>query len=56
MTIDDSLRRMIHSGASELDLEQQARQESTSIREDGIAKVLAGVTSVDELLRVTSKE
>lgn len=56
VTVDDDLRRMIHSGASELDLEEQARQKSTSIREDGIAKVLAGVTSVDELLRVTSKE
>jgi general secretion pathway protein E len=56
VTVDDDLRRMIHSGASELDLEQQARHKSTSIREDGIAKVLAGVTSIDELLRVTSKE
>ena len=56
VTVDDDLRRMIHGGASELDLEQQARSKSTSIREDGIAKVLAGVTSVDELLRVTSKE
>lgn len=56
VTVDDDLRRMIHSGASELDLEEQARNKSTSIREDGIAKVLAGVTSVDELLRVTSKE
>lgn len=56
VTVEDDLRRMIHNGASELDLEVQARKKSPSIRDDGIAKVLAGVTSVDELLRVTSKE
>ncbi|MFT5011888.1 MAG: general secretion pathway protein E [Patiriisocius sp.] len=56
VTVDDNLRRMIHSGASELDLEEQARNRSTSIRDDGIAKVLSGTTSVDELLRVTTKD
>ena len=56
VTVDDELRRMIHSGASELDLEKHARTRSTSIRDDGVAKVLAGSTSIDELLRVTTKE
>lgn len=56
VTIDDEMRRMIHSGASELDLEIQARKHSTGIREDGTEKVLSGNTSVDELLRVTTKE
>ena len=37
-------------------VEDQARKKSTSIRQDGVAKVLAGMTSIDELLRVTTKE
>ncbi len=53
VTIDDELRRMIHSGASELELEQYARSRGTGIREDGRAKVLAGLTTMDEILRVT---
>lgn len=56
VTIDDEMRRMIHAGSSEMDLESHARTKSTSIRDDAIAKVLAGVTSVHELLRVTTKE
>ncbi|MFT7138018.1 MAG: general secretion pathway protein E [Candidatus Azotimanducaceae bacterium] len=56
VTVDDEMRRLIHSGSSEMELEDQARKNSTSIRDDGVAKVLAGVTSVDELLRVTTKE
>ncbi|MBD3648374.1 MAG: type II secretion system ATPase GspE, partial [Pseudomonadales bacterium] len=51
--VDDEMRRMIHSNASELDLEQHARSVTTGIREDGRAKVLSGLTSVDEVLRVT---
>ena len=56
VTVDDDMRRLIHSGSSEIELEDQARKKSTSIRQDGVAKVLAGMTSVDELLRVTTKE
>jgi len=56
VTIDDEMRRLIHSGSSEMELDDQARKKSTSIRADGVTKVLAGVTSVDELLRVTTKE
>ncbi len=56
VAIDDTLRRMIHNGASELDLEAHARTRSTGIRDDGVSKVLSGATSIDELLRVTTKE
>ena len=51
--IDDTLRRMIHSGASELEMEEYARTKTTGIRDDGRAKVLAGATTIDEILRVT---
>jgi len=56
VTIDDQTRTMIHDGASEQKLEQYARQHSHSIREDGLKKVLAGLTSLEEVLRVTQSD
>lgn len=51
--VDDQLRRMIHSNAAEFDLESYARQKTPSIRADGLQKVLAGQTTLEEVLRVT---
>lgn len=51
--IDDTARRMIHDHAGEQALEQHARQQTPSIRQDGWRKVLAGDTSIEEVLRVT---
>lgn len=56
VVIDDEMRRMIHSGASELDIEAHARGKNSSIRDDGRDKVLRGITSVDEVLRVTMED
>ncbi len=53
VTVDDEMRHLIHSGASELELEKHARQKGSGIREDGRAKILAGLTTIDEVLRVT---
>ncbi len=53
VTLDDAMRAMIHDGASELELEREARRRSSSIRQDGWEKVQEGVTSVEEVLRVT---
>ena len=47
---------MIHTGASELDLERYARTRASGIRDDARAKVLSGVTTVDELLRATTAD
>jgi general secretion pathway protein E len=47
---------MIHSGASEMDLELQARTKTPGIREDGRIKVLEGSTTIDEVLRVTMED
>jgi general secretion pathway protein E len=47
------MRTMIHDGAGELELERAARTLSPGIRQDGWRKVLEGVTSVEEVLRVT---
>ncbi len=51
--IDDQMRTMIHDGASEQDVERYARTLTPSIRDDGLRKVLAGETTLEEVLRVT---
>ncbi|HET8900125.1 MAG TPA: type II secretion system ATPase GspE [Rhodanobacteraceae bacterium] len=51
--VDDTLRRLIHDGASEAELERHARSLSPSIQDDGWRLCRAGTTSVEEVLRVT---
>jgi general secretion pathway protein E len=53
VAIDEPMRRLIHEGASEAELERQARARSASILEDGWRKCVASVTSSEEVLRVT---
>ena len=53
--VDDQLRQMIHGGAAEFELEKYARQKTPSIRADGLIKVLAGKTTLEEVLRVTKE-
>ncbi len=52
--IDDNLRGMIHSGASEQAMLAEARKRSPGIGADGRRRVLAGETSIEEVMRVTS--
>jgi general secretion pathway protein E len=52
--IDDTLRGMIHQGASEQAMLEVARQGYPAIAEDGRRRVLAGQTSLAEVLRVTT--
>ncbi len=51
--VDDTLRTMIHDGSGEHQLEAYARQFTPGIRQDGMRRVLAGHTSLEEVLRVT---
>ena len=51
--VDDGLREMIHDRASEQAMTAYARRASPGIAADGRAKVLAGVTSVQEVMRVS---
>jgi general secretion pathway protein E len=51
--IDEDMRKLIHQGASEQELESLARKYTQSIRQDGIAKMCEGLTTADEILRVT---
>jgi len=47
---------MIHDGDGEQALERLAREDSPGMRQDGWRKALEGVTSVEEVLRVTQGE
>ncbi len=54
--VDDDMRQLIHDQVSEQELTAFARQRTPGIRDDGKMKVLSGVTSVQEILRVTLEE
>ncbi|EKD73592.1 MAG: hypothetical protein ACD_45C00254G0009 [uncultured bacterium] len=56
IVIDDKLRTMIHDRQSESQLKKHARTLFPTIRQDGYKRVLAGDTSLEEVLRVTSEE
>ena len=56
LIVDDTVRDLIHSGAGEQRVERHVRPFTPSIRQDGIDKVLAGITSLEEVLRVTREE
>ena len=54
MNVDESLRRLIHDDAGEHHLRQYAASHGMHLlREDGLRWVLAGETSIEEVLRVT---
>lgn len=53
--IDETLRGMIHRNDDIQTLENYLRPTTPSIREDGFKRVLAGDTSLSEILRVTSQ-
>lgn len=54
--IDEDVRLMIFEGANEIMLEKKAREKTPSIRQDGWQKILAGATTVEEVLRVTRED
>jgi len=54
--VDDHMRAMIHDGAHEQALEAQARLKTPSLRQDGMQRVLAGATSLEEVLRVSTAD
>ncbi|MEO1576893.1 MAG: ATPase, T2SS/T4P/T4SS family, partial [Pseudomonadota bacterium] len=54
--VDDTMRTMIHDGAGEHQLESHARTMTPGIRDDGRAKVLEGVTTLEEVVRVTQED
>ncbi|EDY86442.1 general secretory pathway protein E [gamma proteobacterium HTCC5015] len=53
--INEAVRDMIHDGASESEIEREARKLTPSIHSDGRKLVLEGKTTLDEVLRVTQE-
>jgi type IV pilus assembly protein PilB len=54
LPVDDDIRDLVATGGSVLEIQRAAREKGvSSLREDGVAKVLEGSTSYLELLRVT---
>lgn len=56
IVVDEQMREMIHNGKGEQAIEKYARAQCPSIRADGFSKVLAGVTTLEEVLRVTRED
>ena len=53
--VSNDMRYMINNGSSSTEMAAQARREGfRSLRDDGMLKAWQGLTSVDEVLRVTS--
>ena len=50
--IDDELRQLIYSGASEQEMLRVARLKYPGIEADGRRRILAGETSIEEVMRV----
>jgi general secretion pathway protein E len=55
IVIDETLRSLIHKGAGEHEMLEHARLSTESIRSDGMKRVLAGDTTIDEIIRVTQE-
>jgi len=56
LTVDDGLRRLVHARTSEQELREYAVAHGMrSLREDGARWVAQGVTSLEELARVTGE-
>lgn len=53
--LNEIMRQLIHDRASESKLVAEARKLGPSIRDDGVAKILAGRTSLEEVMRVTQE-
>lgn len=54
MPVDEELRSLILSGASDAVMEARARQSGMrTLYEDGLAKAWAGLTTIEEVLRIT---
>ncbi len=56
LVADEAFRRLVHDGAGEHQLREQARTRTPALMADAWAKVCSGQTSVEEVLRVTREE
>ncbi len=54
--IDEEIRRMVHDQQSEDDILRYVRQSTPSLTSNGLALVISGETSLDEIVRVTREQ
>ena len=55
MDVDETMQKLISSGAGVQDMRQHARAcGARFLRDDGLVKAWQGITSVEEVMRVTS--
>ena len=55
LVVDSAMRRAIHEDKDEMSLETQLFKQAYSLRENGLLKVIGGVTSLEEVMRVTAE-
>ncbi|MGF1725856.1 type II secretion system ATPase GspE [Photobacterium nomapromontoriensis] len=53
LIIDEQVQELIHAEAGEMAIEKAIRDHTPSIRDDGLDKVKAGITTLEEVMRVT---
>jgi general secretion pathway protein E len=51
--VDEAFKALVHAGAAEAALEAQARAQGLSLLQDGAQKVMGGITTVEEVARVS---
>ena len=56
LVVDETVRELIHNGKGEQAIEKYSRSLASSIRGNGFEKVLAGETTLEEVLRVTRED
>jgi general secretion pathway protein E len=56
IVVDEKCRDMIHRGATEQELDTYAHKKFPTMRKDGCRVVLAGITTLEEVLRVTVED
>ncbi|WP_260959541.1 type II secretion system ATPase GspE [Pseudomonas citri] len=56
VNVNATVSQLIHQGATEQALALEARKSTRSLFQDGRQRVLEGLTSVDELLRITQED
>lgn len=55
LLVDSAMRRAIHEDKDEMSIETQLFKQAYSLRENGLLKVISGVTSLEEVMRVTAE-
>lgn len=56
LIIENDFREAIYKGKSELDLNKLARKNNRSLEKDGIDKIIAGLTTVEEVIRINLED